>query len=353
MNRFKHLKNKQIGLAPGSVVFVGEQKTKELVVRLIEYDEFTFTDKIIKNFDNILQDNKSKVVWIDVLGLFRTDIIEEIGTKLGIHPLILEDVVNTSYQPKITFYKNMIFLVLKFLSYDESVKEIKSEHISFVLSKNFLVTFQEIEDDTFHYVYERIVRANSRIRKRTVDYLFYALINLVIENYAKVLYQIGSEIEELESKVLTSNDKENLKHILKLKSDIVYLRKTLRPLREILFQLGDVESDFFQEANKIYLRDLRDHGNQVLILLDELNESVTVIYDVYMSVINNKMNEVMKMLTIIATIFIPLTFIVGLYGMNFKHMPELDLYWTYPTVLIIMASIGLSMILYFKRKNWF
>jgi magnesium transporter len=353
MNRFKHLKNKQIGLAPGSVVFVGEQKTKELVVRLIEYDEFTFTDKIIKNFDTILQDNKSKVVWIDVLGLFRTDIIEEIGTKLGIHPLILEDVVNTSYQPKITFYENMIFLVLKFLSYDESVKEIKSEHISFVLSKNFLVTFQEIEDDTFHYVYERIVRANSRIRKRTVDYLFYALINLVIENYAKVLYQIGSEIEELESKVLTSNDQENLKHILKLKSDIVYLRKTLRPLREILFQLGDVESDFFQEANKIYLRDLRDHGNQVLILLDELNESVTVIYDVYMSVINNKMNEVMKMLTIIATIFIPLTFIVGLYGMNFKHMPELELYWTYPAVLIIMLIIGLSMVLYFKRKNWF
>ncbi|MCX6146317.1 MAG: magnesium/cobalt transporter CorA [Candidatus Kapabacteria bacterium] len=324
-----------------------------LVVRLIEYDEFTFTDIIIKKFDTILQDNKSKVVWIDVLGLFRTDIIEEIGAKLGIHPLILEDVVNTSYQPKITFYENMIFLVLKFLSYDESVKEIKSEHISFVLSKNFLVTFQEIEDDTFHYVYERIVRENSRIRKRTVDYLFYALINLVIENYAKVLYQIGSEIEELESKVLTTNDKENLKHILKLKNDIVFLRKTLRPLREILFQLGDVESDFFQEANKIYLRDLRDHGNQVLILLDELNESVTVIYEVYMSVINNKMNEVMKILTIVATIFIPLTFIVGLYGMNFKYMPELELHWAYPAVLIIMASIGLSMVLYFKRKNWF
>lgn len=353
MNRFKYLKNKQIGLAPGSVVFVGEQKTKDLVVRLIEFDENNFTDKIIKDFKTFNLEVNDKVKWIDVLGLFRTDIIEEIGEKLKIHPLILEDVVNTGYQPKITFYENTVFLVLKFLSYDDSSKEIKTEHISFVLSKDFLVTFQEIEDDTFHYVYERISRQNSRIRKKSVDYLFYALINLILENYSKVLYNIGSEIEELESKVLLSTDKENLKHILKLKNDIVYLRKTLRPLREILFQLGDVESDFFQEANKIYLRDLRDHGNQVLLLLDELNESVTVIYDVYMSVVNNKMNEVMKILTIIATIFIPLTFIVGLYGMNFKHMPELDLPWAYPTVLIVMAFIGIYMILYFKRKKWF
>ncbi len=353
MNKFKFLKNKQIGLAPGSVVFVGEQKTKELVVRLIQYNEEEFKDNIIKDIAKLVENDSNKVNWIDVLGLFRTDIIEEIGKKLEIHPLILEDVVNTGYLPKITFYENMVFLVLKFLTYDEATKEIKTEHISFVLSKDFLVTFQEIEDDTFHYVYERIIRQNSRIRKRSVDYLFYALINLLIENYANVLYHIGSEIEELEEVVLISHDKENIEHILKLKRDIVYLRKTLRPLREILYQLGDVESDFFQEENKVYLRDLRDHGNQVLLLLDELNESVTVIYDVYMSVINNKMNEVMKMLTVIATIFIPLTFIAGVYGMNFKYMPELEQHWGYPTILILMLGIGISMLAYFKRKKWF
>ena len=292
------------------------------------------------------------MTWINIDGLHEVKIIENIGSHFDIHPLVLEDILHTGQRPKTEDFGSYIYIVLKMLYFNEEENEIQDEQLSIILGSNFVISFQERVGDVFNPVRERIRIGRFQIKKRKSDYLAYALIDAVVDNYFIILEKLGEQIEDLEEELLDNPNPKNLETIHSLKRQLISLRKSVWPLREVIGGLERSESPLFHESTGIYLKDVYDHTIQVIDTIETYRDMVSGMLDTYLSNISNRMNEVMKVLTIIATIFIPLTFISGLYGMNFRYMPELEWHWGYPLIMFIMAILAIFMLFYFRKKRW-
>jgi len=346
-------KLKKVGLPPGSIVHIGNKRDEKVKITIVDYCEAKFQEKEAKSVEECFPyKDKSTVTWININGVHKMKVIEEIGKCFNLHPLILEDIVDTDQRPKIKDFGNYIFVILKMLYYDKNDNEMKVQQVSLILGKNYVISFQEREGDVFSSIRERIRNNIGRIRKAGADYLIYALIDAIVDNYFIITEKLGEKIENLEDKVISRPKPANLRIIHKLRRDLIFLRKSVWPLREVISILQRGESSLILESTNIYLRDVYDHTIQVMDTVETLRDIISGMLDIYLSSASNRMNEIMKMLTIIATIFIPLTFITGIYGMNFRNIPEIKWVWDYPVVLLGMLIIGIVMVIYFKRKKW-
>jgi len=345
--------SEKIGLPPGMLVHIGERKDAEVRITVLDYNEKQFQEKEAQSVEECFPfKDKESVSWINVNGIHQPEIIEKIGKHFGIHPLILEDIVNTEQRPKIEDFEDYIFVALKLIWYEEERNEIKAEHASLILGSNFVVSFQESEGDVFSPIRERIRNGKGRIRRMGNDYLLYALVDTVVDHYFLVLEKLGEKIESLEECLVTDPKPDTSIAIHTLKREVIFLRRSLRPLREVVSYLERVDSSLIHESTGIYLRDVYDHTIQIVDTVDTFRDMLSGMLEIYLSSVSNRMNQVMKVLTIMATIFIPLTFIAGIYGMNFKYIPELEWRWGYPIILASMAAIGVTMIILFRRKKW-
>lgn len=353
MPKFIKKISKKAGLAPGTLVHIGEHKHDKIKITLIDYDATQLKETELKEIEeSFYLKDKASVTWINIDGIHQVDIIEKTGSNFGIHSLILEDILNTDQRPKAQDLDDYIYIVLKMLYNDKEELKVKSEQISLILGKNFLITFQEIEGDVFSSVRDRIHKGKGRIRKMGCDYLTYALIDAIVDNYFIMLETFGEKIESLEEELLENPTPQTLQTIHDIKREMIFLRKQVWPIREIINGLLKWDSQLINESMDIYFKDVYDHTIQIIDTIESFRDVLSSMVDIYLSTISNKMNEVMKVLTIIATIFIPVTFIAGVYGMNFKYMPELEWKWGYYAVWFIIASVIISMICYFKRKSW-
>jgi magnesium transporter len=345
--------SKKAGLPPGTLVHIGEKLTEKTRIGVVEYDGQGFQEKELETLETCyLFPKEPAVTWINVVGIQQVEVLEKLGNCFTVHPLALEDILNTEQRPKVEDYGEDLFLVVKLLSYNEKKDEIEAEQISLILRPNALLTFQETEGDDFANVKERLRAGKGRLRKMGADYLAYTLLDIVVDQYFVVLERLGERIEVLEGKLLADPGTATLQKIQNLKKEMLLLRKWIWPLREVISSLERGEFPGIQESTRIYLRDVYDHAIQVMDTIEIYRDMLSGMLDIYLSSLNNRMNAVMKVLTIIATIFMPLTFLAGVYGMNFKHMPELDWPWGYPLILILMAFVAILMLTLFRRKKW-
>jgi magnesium transporter len=346
-------RGKKRGLPPGTLVYVGEKKVEKGRITLIDYDEAQCQEKEVAKIEECFPfKDTATVTWINIDGLHEVEIIEKIGKDFGIHRLVLEDILNTDQRPKVEDFGKYLFIVLKMLTHDEKKREVSVEQVSLILSPNCVVSFQEHKGDVFDPIRDRIRNAKGRIRQARADYLAYALIDAIVDNYFAVLEKIGEDIELLEQELMANPKPETLYGIHTLKREMIFIRKSVWALREVIAGLERGESPLIKETAGPYLRDVYDHTIQVIDTVESFRDIVSGMLDTYLSSISNRMNQVMQVLTIMASIFIPLTFIAGIYGMNFKFMPELEWPWGYPAALLAMAALAASMLIYFRRKKW-
>jgi magnesium transporter len=353
MNKMLKKRSKKAGLPPGTLVHIGEEKADKTRIHVSEYDEQNFQEEDLPvGPECFLFPKPPKTAWINITGIHQTEVVEQLGTCFDLHPLLLEDVLNTDQRPKLEDFGENLFIVLKALSYSDQTGEISSDQVSLVLRPNALVSFQEREADLFAPVEERLRNGKGRGRKMGPDYLAYRLIDIIVDRYFIILEKLGERIEGLEEKLIGNPTPRVLQEIQKLKRNLLALRRWVWPLREVISALERGEQELFQDSTRIYLRDVYDHTIQVMDTIEIFRDILSGMLDIYLSSISNRMNAVMKVLTIITTIFMPLTFIAGIYGMNFEFMPELKSPWGYPLVLIAMAGIAGMMLGIFKRKKW-
>jgi magnesium transporter len=356
MAKKKHRPNKSkkhIGQVPGALVYTGDKESNSLFIESFDYTPDTCTELELKTVEEAFtyKSTRSKT-WINFNGLNKISEIEKVGKYYNLHPLILEDIVNTSQRPKIDEYNEYLFLVLKMMYYDEN-EEIVSEQVSLVLGHNYVLTFQEAEGDVFDSLRDRIRFGKGRIRTESADYLLYTLIDAIVDNYFLIIETMGSKIEDLEDNLFSGlTQGEISQEIQNLKREILKIRRSIYPLREVISRIEKSESELIEDKTKRFFRDIYDHVIQISETIDIYREMIWSLMDMYMTNISNKMNEVMKVLTIIATIFIPLTFIAGIYGMNFENIPELHYEYSYHILWVIMIILFLGMLVYFKRKKW-
>ncbi len=292
------------------------------------------------------------VNWINIDGLHQIEVLEKLGECYGFHPLVLEDILNTDQRPKMEDSGDYLYIVLRMLNYNDKSSEIETEQVSLILGPNFVFSFQEKEEDVFDPVRERIRNNKGRIRKMGADYLAYALLDSIVDNYFTIMEKLGETIEFLEEELVTQPVPETLQTIHQLKRELIFLRKAVWPLREVISGLERGELVLIKETTRVYLRDVYDHTIQVIDTIETFRDMISGMLDIYLSSVSNRLNSVMKVLTIIATIFMPLTFIAGIYGMNFKFMPELEWRWGYPMVWVLVIFISVFMLIYFKKKRW-
>jgi magnesium transporter len=343
----------KVGLAPGTLLYVFDKKIEKVRIRIIDYDEAQLTEKEVEKVEECFPfKDKPTVSWINIDGLHDVELIEKIGKQFGLHPLILEDIVHTGQRPKLEDFGDHVFITLKMLYYNKQKGEIESEQISLIFGQNFVISFQERVGDIFDPLRERIRKGKGRVRKVGADYLAYALMDSIVDNYFVILEELGEKIEDAEQELAVNPTLETLQTIRTFKKEMIFLRKSIWPLREVVNSLERGESSLVDESTLIYLRDVYDHTIQIIDTVESYRDMLSGMLDVYLSSISNKMNEVMKVLTIFAAIFIPLTFIAGIYGMNFGFMPELGWRWGYFGILLVMAIVAVALIVYFKRKRW-
>lgn len=347
-------RSEKTGLAPGSSRHVGQRKMEAVKIALIDYDDAGYFHEQETGDMALLAEaiETEPVTWINVAGLHQVEIIEAIGGTFDIHPLLLEDILNTEQRPKIEQYEDYLYIILKLIQWNEDRGEIEWEQVSIVLGARFVITFQEQEKDIFDPLRQRIRSDKARIRRFGPDYLAYSLMDLVVDHYFLILENLGEQIEVIEEALVTNPTTSTLQQMQQLKRELLFMRRSVWPLREVIGGLQRGESVMFAEATLMYLRDLYEHTIQVIDTVETHRDIISGLLDIYLSSLSNKMNEVMRVLTVIATLFIPLTFIAGLYGMNFHYMPELQYRWAYPAVLILMLALSGVMIAYFRRRGW-
>jgi len=344
----------KIGLPPGSIVYLGEKKVDKVTIKVTEYDEAgaeTYEIKSVEEIDPFT--DTPQVTWVSVCGLHETDFLKQVGEKFKVHPLVLEDILNTDTRPKIEITDDYLFIVMKLMIFNPEQKILETEQVSFILGRSFLFSFSERTDEIFNPVRDRITSQLGKIRKRGGDYLLYALMDIVVDNYFLALEKTEERIELLDDEVINNPDQSQIQSIYNLRNLLLTIRKSFWPSREIVNQLIKDDSDLLEESIEPYLRDLYDHTIHINETIEQQREITNSLMEIYLSMMSNKMNEVMKVLTVIATIFIPLTFIVGIYGMNFKFMPELEWPWAYFAVWGVMIAVVIAMVFYFRKKNWF
>ncbi len=353
MARFLKKSLKKAGSPPGTLVHVGEIKADRSSVAVLHYNADTLVEQSVAKIIDALDLSASEATtWINVEGLHDISVMEEVGRQYGVNVLTLEDILNTTQRPKAEVFDNYIFVAIKMLGYDEEKESISSEQVSLVLGKKVLVTFQEGPGDVFEPVRERIRKGNPQMRTGGCGYLAYALIDAVVDNYYLILEELGRRIEVVEENIDADEDENILDEIHDIRRELIYLRKQVWPLREIITHLTRDGAPFIREKEGPFLRDVYDHTIQTIDTIESFRDILTAAQDLYLSTISNRMNEVMKVLTIISTIFIPLSFITGLYGMNFANMPELGWRWGYPAIWLLIVAVVLGMLIFFRRKKW-
>ena len=353
MPKLTKKRSKKAGLPPGTLVHIGERKAEIPKITIMDYSETLFQEKEVKTIEEcFLFKDTPTITWINIDGLHQVEILEKLGECYGFHPLVLEDILNTDQRPKVEDYGEYLYIVLKMLDQSNQSNEILTEQMSLILGPSFVISFQEREGDVFDSIRERIRTGKGRIRKMGADYLTYSLLDSIVDNYFIVMEKLGEKIEFLEEELVKRPIPETLQTIHHLKREMIFFRKAVWPLREVIGSLERGELPLVKETTRIYLRDVYDHTIQVIDTIETFRDMVSGMLDIYLSSVSNRLNSVMKVLTIIATIFMPLTFIAGIYGMNFKYMPELGWRWGYPAVWLVVVVIGISMLVYFRKRKW-
>lgn len=341
----------EIGAPPGTLVYTGETKNERIKISLIEYNETEFIEEEFYDLSECISHVKPHLVkWINVEGIHKTEVIEKIGKLYGIHPLTLEDIVHVDQRPKFEDYEHYVVAIMKMISYNNKVV---AEQLSIVLFDNMVISFQEPHGgDAFDIIRARLRQAKGRIRKAGADYLAYALMDAVVDHYFHAIEKIGDAVERIEEEIIGDSDNKSLMELYALKREMIYLRKQVWPLRDMISNVVRSETKLINPSTDIYLRDLQDHVTRIIDTVETYRDLLSGIMDIYLSTNANKMNEVMKVLTIMSSIFIPVTFIAGVYGMNFEFMPELKSPYGYAITWGVMITIMVGLILYFKRKKW-
>lgn len=353
MPRFSRKSSKTAGSSPGTLVHVGEKRAHEVRLSVLHYDAETLLEKPLDRVEAALPLLKSTATtWLNVDGIHDIPIMQHIGQHFGIHPLTLEDALNTTQRPKVEAFDDYLYIVMKMLHVDARDDRIYAEQISLILAKNVLISFQEVEGDVFAPVRERIRKGKGHIRTRGCDYLAYALIDAIVDNYFVILEKLGERLEALEATIDKRSDEGILDAIHDTRQDLIYLRKQVWPLREIFAHLLKDHTLFISEVTSPFMRDIYDHTIQTIDTIESYRDILSGLQDLYLSIISNRMNEVMKVLTIISTIFIPVSFITGVYGMNFTHMPELSWRWGYPLVWLVILVVIFGMLAFFRHRKW-
>ncbi|MDD7885248.1 magnesium/cobalt transporter CorA [Flavivirga sp. 57AJ16] len=345
---------KKIGLAPGSIVFTGNRKVDKVLIHHVQYDSNNLTERVLSNHSKstLIKSDELLIDWYDVRGMHDTELIGFFGSTFDIHPLILEAVVDINQRPKFEEYAKGNFILLRSLVFDPVKLELKKEHIAIYFNDQFIATFQEDESDLFESVRKRINVDRSRIRTRGADYLAYALIDETVDNYYNALENIELQIETLEETMIENVDHSTKNKIHRLKKELLSLRKSILPLREAIANFYKTESSFVHDDSRIFIRNLYENTVQIMDTLESYRDILNGLQDLFISEVSFKMNKVMQLLTIISVIFIPLTFLAGIYGMNFENIPELKYKYSYFILWGIMVVIFVCMIYFFKKRKW-
>ncbi|MDD1771996.1 MAG: magnesium/cobalt transporter CorA [Methanomassiliicoccales archaeon] len=345
--------NKKVGLPPGSLVYVGDGGPSPTTVSVIDYTETEVIEKTGITLEECmpLRDSPS-VTWLNFSGLANVDEIRKLGEAFGLHPLVMEDILHVGQRPKLELYDDYVYMVVKMITRGDNGNDVTYEQLSIVLGKNYVLSFQERPGDIFSTTRDRIRNNKGKLRKSGADYLVYSMIDMVVDNYFPALEKLGERVENIEERITNDPGQEVLGEIYLQKREVLFLRKSIWPMREVVAALMRQDTELVKPATYTYLRDVYDHSIQVMDVVETNTDMLSELLDVYMSTVSNRMNEIVKTLTIISTIFIPLTFIVGVFGMNFEYMPELTNELAYPAVLIGMTVVSGVMVLYFHRKGW-
>ena len=353
MARFFKKREEIKGQSPGSLVFIGNKKVENVRIRVIDYDGAQLKEGELKEIAQGAEFKRTNTVtWINVDGLHDLALMKEIGSTFDLHPLLMEDILNTGQRPKLEEFENCLFLVVKMLHYDKDKEMIIAEQLSMVLGATFLLTFQEQPGDVFEPVRERIRKQKARIRASGIDYLAYALLDCVVENYVFIVERLGEQIEDLEEEVLERAEPAVMEKIHAFKHEMNFIRKSVRPAREAIIQLSKLDSELINDQTVPFLKDLQDLITQAAEAIDTYRDMLSDQLNLYNSVMSNRMNDIMKVLTIFAAIFIPLTFIAGIYGTNFEYLPELKFKYSYFIFWGVMLTVAVVMLSYFRRKKW-
>ena len=350
----KTRRSQKTGLPPGTPVFVGEKKTERVRICYFDYDEDQVVEKEASGVEECFPfRDKPSVTWINIDGLDNLDVLQKIGDHFGIHPLVREDIVNTEQRPKLEDFGDYLLIVVKMLTLPDEKHEIDVEQVSLLVGSNFIISFQERDDgDVFSVIRDRIRKNQGIIRKMGADFLAYALIDAIVDHYFIILEVTGEEIEGMEDRLIKNPSPETLQKLYAVKRRLLFLRKSIWPLREVLGNLSREETQMVKKQSRLYFKDIYDHTVQILDNVETLRDMTASMVEIYLSSVSAKLNEIMKVLTIISTIFMPLTFIAGIYWMNFRHMPELNWLLGYPMVWVIAFAVAGTMIYFFRKKKW-
>ncbi len=346
-------RSSKTGLPPGSPVYVGDKIPKGTRIRVIDYDEDKFEQKEVNHIKDILKYKDSNTItWINFDGIHNPELMEMVGREFGLHPLVVEDILNTDQRAKIDDYDDYIYLVLRMFYNIRGIEEIHSEQISIIIGKKFVLSFQESEGDIFDILRDRLKYNKGKVRKMGSDYLAYCLVDLIVDNYFSIVEKIGEDVESIEDMLAEDPDPDTLQRIHGIKQRMIFLRKSVWPLREAVSKFQRFENNLLSQETKLYMRDVYDHTIQIIDAIESYRDTTSSMIDIYLSSISYKMNEIMKVLTIISTIFIPLTFIAGVYGTNFHYFPEITWKYGYFGMWGVMAVIAVFMLYYFRKKKW-
>lgn len=346
-------RGKTPGLPPGSLVYAGNEKSPKPSVTMLDYDEHRVVEKELVQVDDCVPFKDAQTVtWINVDSVTEPGLLENFGRVMGFHALMLEDILNTDQRPKFEDYGSYIYIVVKMLDYDVKKNEIETEQLSLILGPNYVISFQERAGDFFDPLRERIRKSLGRIRKMGTDYLAYAILDIIVDHYFVVLEKLGEKIEQLEDVVVANPGQDTVRAVHAVKREMIFVRKSVWPLREVVTSLQRSESALIRESNAAYYRDLHDHIMQVTDGVDTFRDLLNGMLDSYYSTITTRTNSVMKVLTLFSAIFMPLTFITGIFGMNFRNFPELDWHYGFQGSLIMMAIVIALMFAIFKWKKW-
>ena len=347
MFTLNRLHKKNVGLPPGTLIIPGQEDNYKCRITHTSYNPETFSTSEIPDLKSeLIQERENTCTWIHIEAIDNLDIINQLGSNFGISNMILEDILNTSHRPKLELIQDSLFIVIKNYFFNKKTEKIEQDQISIYYSKNHVISIQKTNNPTFRVIEERIADNRGLIRKKSSDYLFYCLLDVIIDNYFEITDIISEKISLIEKELLLNPDKTTLNNLYLIKNDILTARSSISPLREIIGNLKNIK-------DSVYITDLHDHTLQVIDTVNTLRDITSNMFDLYLSVANNKMNEIMKILTTIGTIFIPLTFVAGIYGMNFHYMPELEIRYAYPVLLVLLLAAAAGMLLFFKKKGWF
>lgn len=344
-------RSKKSGLPPGTLIHIGEQKTEVVKIALFNYAGARYDERVVTILDELQPPADETVTWVDVGGVHKVDVLEAFGKQFNLHPLLLEDIANTDQRPKLDDYDTYIFLVMKMLTTTDR-GDILVEQVSFVLGRNYVLSFQENGTDVFRSARDRLRGGKGRLRQDGSDYLLYALVDAIVDQYFAVLEALGEKIELLQERVMADPKPDTLKDIHALKQQLLFVRRAVWPLREATNGLSRSECPFLHEPTKVFFRDVYDHAVQIVDTIETLREMVSASPEIYLSSVGFRLNAVMPVLTVITTIFMPLSFIASIYGMNFEHMPELKWEWGYPMALGMMGMVAAAMPIGFRRRKW-